>query len=64
MPEWLPKLTLPDLGVFLVTVALCLAAARVPDVGDFLGRLWLRWTGRPVAPPTLPSDQKPDPDAP
>jgi hypothetical protein len=40
MPQWLPKLTLPDLAVVLLTVGLCLAASRVPDVGDFIGRLF------------------------
>jgi len=40
MPEWLPKLTLPDLCVVLLTIGLCMTASRVSVFGDFLGRLF------------------------
>jgi len=40
MPEWLPKLTVPDLCVLLLTIGLCMAASRIGAVGDFLGRLF------------------------
>ena len=39
MPEWLPRLTLPDLCVVLLTIGLCMTASRVSVFGDFLGRL-------------------------
>jgi hypothetical protein len=40
LPEWLPALTLPDLGVLATTIFLCLAAARIFDVADFIGGLF------------------------
>ena len=38
MPEWLPRLTVPDLCILLLTIGLCMSASRVGAVGDFLGR--------------------------
>jgi len=40
MPQWLPRLTFPDLCVVLLTIGLCMTASRVSAVGDFLGRLF------------------------
>ena len=42
MPEWLPKLTIPDFCILVLTVGLCMAASKVGVVGDFLGRLFSR----------------------
>jgi hypothetical protein len=47
MPDWLPKLTLPDLGVVLLTIGLCMAASRVNRVGDLIGKLFGRGSKTP-----------------
>jgi hypothetical protein len=40
MPHWLPKLTLPELGVVLLTIGLCMTASRIGAAGDFVERLF------------------------
>ena len=40
MPVWLPRLTIPDLCVVLLTIGLCMTASRISTFADFLGRLF------------------------
>jgi hypothetical protein len=40
MPQWLPRLTLPEIGVVLLTIGLCMTASRIGAVGDLLARLF------------------------